>query len=82
MWRAGLQFPASVFSVDVEGLAPHCNPAPCVIAGRRGSVSVISAGAQVTGDVLLIRPGVAHKVICAGGGITAPGRGAEPGTIA
>ena len=61
----------SVFSVDVERLAPHCNPAPCVIAGRRGSVSVISAGEQVTGDVLFIRPGVEHKVLCANGGINA-----------
>ncbi len=71
MSSAGLQFPASVFSVDVEHLAPHCNPAPCVIAGRRGSVSVISASEQVTGDVLFIRPGVEHKVICADGGINA-----------
>ena len=54
-----------------SSLAPHCNPAPCVIAGRRGSVSVISAGEQVTGDVLFIRPGVEHKVICADGGINA-----------
>jgi AraC-like DNA-binding protein len=69
MSSTGLQFPASVFSVDVGHLAPHCNPAPCVIAGRRGSVSVVSAGEQVTGDVVLIRPGVEHKVICADGGI-------------
>ena len=65
----GLQLPASVFSVDVGHLAPHCNPAPCVIAGRRGSVSVVSGGERVTGDVLFIRPGVEHKVICANGGI-------------
>jgi AraC-like DNA-binding protein len=71
MSNAGLRVPASVFSVDVGHLAPHCNPAPCVIAGRRGPVSVISAGEQVTGDVLFIRPGVEHKVICADGGINA-----------
>jgi AraC-like DNA-binding protein len=71
MSRTSFQFPTSVFSVDVEHLAPHCNPAPCVISGRRGAVSVISAGEQVTGDVLFIRPGVEHKVICAGGGINA-----------
>lgn len=68
---ADLQIPASVFSVDVESLAPHGNPAPCVIAGRRGPVSVISASERVTGDVLFIRPGVEHKVICAKGGINA-----------
>jgi AraC-like DNA-binding protein len=60
-----------VFSVDVEHLLPHCNPVPCVIAGRRGTVSVVSGSEQVTGDVLFIRPGVAHKVICGGGGINA-----------
>lgn len=69
MASAGLQLPASVFSVEVEHLAPHCNPAPCVIAGRRGAVSVIGASGQVAGDVLFIRPGVEHKVICAAGGI-------------
>lgn len=69
MASAGLQLPASVFSVDVGRLAPHCNPAPCVIAGRRGPVSAIGAGEQVTGDILFVRPGVEHKVICADGGI-------------
>lgn len=69
MSSASPPFSACVFSVDVAHLAPHCNPAPCVIAGRRGSVSVVSAGQQVTGDVLFIRPGVEHKVICADGGI-------------
>ena len=34
-------------------------------------MSVISAGEQVTGDVLFIRPGVEHRVICALGGINA-----------
>lgn len=71
MSRTSFQFPTSVFSVDVEHLAPHCNPAPCVISGRRGAVSVISGGEQVTGEVLFIRPGVEHKVVCAGGGINA-----------
>ena len=69
MSSTGLSLPASVFSVPVGHLALHCNPAPCVIAGRRGSVSVIGAGEHVTGDVLFIRPGVAHKVVCADGGI-------------
>jgi AraC-like DNA-binding protein len=71
MSRTGFQFRTSVFSVDVDHLAPHCNPAPCVISGRRGAVSVISGGERVTGDVLFIRPGVEHKVLCAGGGINA-----------
>jgi AraC-like DNA-binding protein len=69
MARAGLPLPASVFSVDVGHLAPHGNPAPCVIAGRRGSVTVVSADGRVTGDVLFIRPGIDHRVVCANGGI-------------
>lgn len=69
MSSTGLSLPASVFSVDVGHLAPHRNPAPCVIAGRCGPVSVIGAGERVTGDVLLIRPGVEHAVACASGGI-------------
>jgi AraC-like DNA-binding protein len=69
MSSAGLRFPVSVFSVAVERVAPHCNPASCVIAGRRGSVSVISASGSVTGDVVFIRPGVEHAVLCADGGI-------------
>jgi AraC-like DNA-binding protein len=71
MSSAGFPFPAGVFSVNVERLAAHCNPAPCVIAGRRGPVSVISAGEKVTGNVVFIRPGVEHQVICTGGGINA-----------
>lgn len=71
MSRTDFQFPTSVFSVNVDHLAPHWNQAPCVIAGRRGSISVISGGEQVTADVLFIRPGTEHSVICAGGGLNA-----------
>jgi AraC-like DNA-binding protein len=69
MSSADLPFAPSVFSVAVARLAAHCNPAPCVIAGRRGPVSVVSASEQVTGDVLFIRPGIDHRVVCANGGI-------------
>lgn len=71
MPAAGLSFATSVFSVDVDGVAPHCNPVTCVISGIRGSVSVIGGGEQVTGEVVLIRAGVEHKVICKGSGINA-----------
>ncbi len=67
MSRTAIQFPTPVFSVDVEGLAPHRNPVPCVLAGRKGPVSVIGRGERVTGDVLLIRPGIEHRVVCSGG---------------
>jgi AraC-like DNA-binding protein len=71
MPTAGLPFATSVFSVDVDGVAAHCNPVTCVISGIRGSVSVIGGGEQVTGDILLIRPGIGHKVVCKGSGINA-----------
>ena len=69
MSSSGFQLPVSAYAVNVEHLAPHCNPVPCVIAGRRGPVSVVSGNERVTGDVLFIRPGVEHRVICVNGGI-------------
>ncbi|MBI3199665.1 MAG: helix-turn-helix transcriptional regulator [Rhodospirillales bacterium] len=71
MPTAGLPFATSVFSVDVDGVAPHCNPVTCVISGIRGSVSVIGGGEQVSGDIVLIRPGIEHKVVCTGSGLNA-----------
>lgn len=71
MPAAGLPFATSVFSVEVDGVAAHCNPVVCVISGIRGSVSVIGGGEQVTGDVVLIRPGIEHRVECTGGGLNA-----------
>ena len=71
MPTAGLSFATSVFSVDVDGVAAHCNPVVCVISGIRGSVSVIGGGEQVSGDVVLIRPGIEHKVECRGSGLNA-----------
>lgn len=61
-------FSTAVFSVKVDRLAPHCNPVPGVIMGLRGPVSVVSATERVSGDILFIRPGVEHAVICANGG--------------
>ena len=71
MATAGLPFATSVFSVDVDGVAPHCNPVVCVISGIRGAVSVVSGSERVTGDTVLIRPGIEHRVDCKGTGINA-----------
>jgi AraC-like DNA-binding protein len=67
MSRAAVRFSTSVFSVDVTRLGPHCNPVPCVLTGRNKSVTVTSRGEVVAGDILLIRPGIEHTVICSGG---------------
>ncbi len=71
MATAGLPFATSVFSVDVDRVALHCNPVVCVISGIRGAVSVIGGGERVTGDIVLIRPGIEHRVDCKGTGINA-----------
>lgn len=69
MATSGLPFATSVFSVDVDGVAPHCNPVVCVISGIRGAVSVIGDGQRVSGDIVLIRPGVEHRIDCTGSGL-------------
>ena len=57
----------SVFSVDVTRIGPHCNPVPCVLTGRNKSLTLVSRDEVVAGDILLIRPGIEHRVICNGG---------------
>jgi len=60
-------FSTSVFSVDVARIGPHCNPVPCVLTGRNKSLTLVSRNEVVEGDILLIRPGIEHGVICSGG---------------
>jgi AraC-like DNA-binding protein len=67
MRRADARFSTSVFSVDVARIGPHCNPVTCVLTGRNKSITLVSREEVVTGDVLLIRPGIEHAVICSGG---------------
>jgi len=67
MSRAAVPFSTSVFSVDVTRIGSHCNPVPCVITGRNKSLTVASRDDVVAGDILLIRPGIEHTVICSGG---------------
>jgi AraC-like DNA-binding protein len=64
-------FSTSVFSVDVAGVARHPNPVTCVIRGRRGPLTVVGQGQSVTGDIVMIRPGVEHHIICGEGGLSA-----------
>lgn len=67
MSHSAVQFSTSVFSVDVTRLGPHCNPVPCVLTGRNKSITLVSRGEVASGEILLIRPGIEHSVICSGG---------------
>ena len=67
MASAAPPFATSVFSAGIDRVALHANPVTCVISGIRGAVSVIGGSTRVTGDVVLIRPGIEHEVICEGG---------------
>lgn len=60
-------FSTSVFSVDVTSIGSHCNPVPCILTGRNKSLTLVSQNEVVTGDILLIRPGIEHGVVCSGG---------------
>lgn len=64
-------FSTSVFSVAVAGVARHPNPVTCVVRGRRGPLTVVGQDQSVTGDIVIIRPGVEHHIICGDGGLSA-----------
>ena len=64
-------FSTSVFSVDVARVQPHPNPVTCIVMGRRGPLSVVGGGQSVTGDMVIIRPGVEHRIDCGAGGLSA-----------
>jgi hypothetical protein len=51
MPRVDFPVSSSVFSVVVDQLGAHRNPVPCVLAGRAGTISVVTATERVT-DVL------------------------------
>lgn len=63
-------FSTSVFSVDVAGVGRHPNPVTCVVRGRRGPLSVVGQGQSVTADIVIIRPGIEHHIVCGEGGFT------------
>jgi AraC-like DNA-binding protein len=64
-------FSTSVFSVDVAGVERHPNPVTCVVKGRRGPLAVVGQGHSVIGDIVIIRPGVEHHIVCGEGGFSA-----------
>jgi AraC-like DNA-binding protein len=63
-------FTSTILPIPVTRLGAHPNVVMAVLAGRAGSITVEHAGVSLTGDVLLVRPGVVHSV-------RLPGRGAD-----
>jgi AraC-like DNA-binding protein len=63
-------FISTVLPIPVTRLGAHPNVVMAVLAGRAGSITVEHAGVSLTGDVLLVRPGVVHSV-------RLPGQGAD-----
>jgi len=63
-------FTSTILPIPVTRLGAHPNVVMAVLAGRHGPITVEHAGVSITGDVLLVRPGVVHSV-------RLPGRGAD-----
>jgi AraC-like DNA-binding protein len=55
-------FTSTILPIPVTRLGAHPNVVMAVLAGRAGPITVEHAGASITGDVLLVRPGVVHSV--------------------
>ncbi|PCC68793.1 AraC-type DNA-binding protein [Nannocystis exedens] len=61
-------FSSPIFPVGVRRLAAHPNAVLAVLVGRTGPVTVADEGGRVTGDALIVRPGISHSVSFAEGG--------------
>jgi AraC-like DNA-binding protein len=55
-------FRNTLLPVSTRRLATHANPVTCVLAGRTGPLKLAREGMSIEGDLLLVRPGVAHHV--------------------
>ena len=55
-------FTSTILPIPVTHLGAHPNVVMAVLAGRDGPITVQHPGGSVTGDVLLVRPGIVHSV--------------------
>ena len=55
-------FTSTILPIPVTRLGAHPNVVMAVLAGRAGPITVEHAGGSLTGDVLLVRPGIVHSV--------------------
>src|SRR5262245_59191714 len=55
-------FAISLFPFVASSLAPHRNPVTCVLAGLDRPLAVCTGAERIEGDLVVIRPGVEHRV--------------------
>lgn len=55
-------FATSLFPFVASNLAPHRNPVTCILAGLDRPLRVCTRAEQITGEIVIIRPGVEHWV--------------------
>src|SRR6187401_3626726 len=55
-------FANSLFPFVASHLAPHRNPATCILAGLDRPLAVCTPAERIEGDIVVIRPGVEHWV--------------------
>jgi AraC-like DNA-binding protein len=55
-------FTSTVLPIGVPRLAAHPNVVTAVLVGRTDPITLEHEGVSVTGDVLLVRPGIVHNV--------------------
>jgi AraC-like DNA-binding protein len=55
-------FTSTILPIGVPRLAAHPNIVTAVLVGRTDPITLEHGGVRVTGDVLLVRPGIVHSV--------------------
>jgi AraC-like DNA-binding protein len=55
-------FTSTILPIGVPRLAAHPNIVTAVLVGRTDPITLEHEGVSVTGDVLLVRPGIVHSV--------------------
>jgi AraC-like DNA-binding protein len=56
------RFASSLFPFVAGELAPHENPVTCILAGLDRPLVVCAQAERIEGDLVVIRPGVEHRV--------------------
>ena len=62
MPTAEMPFASTILPIPVSRLRAHPNVVTAVLVARAGPIALRREGVRVTGDVLLVRPGIVHSV--------------------